>query len=268
MKIMRFLSEAGQIFYGVPDPDDWKQARIIDGNIYKKFEVRDAYVKVDKILAPVLPPNILALGLNYRSHADETRFSYPETPVLFIKSTNSLLGPGAQILLPRAGCDHIDYEGELVIVIGKRIKNVTAEEAWDAILGYTCGNDVSARDWQFEKQKGQWSRGKSFDTFCPLGPWLVTTDEIPDPGNLKIRTLVNGKVLQDSSTADMIFDIPTIVSNLSQSMTLYPGTVILTGTPEGVGFTQQPPVFLKKGDTVTVSIDGIGELTNPVEMES
>jgi 2-keto-4-pentenoate hydratase/2-oxohepta-3-ene-1,7-dioic acid hydratase in catechol pathway len=135
------------------------------------------------------------------------------------------------------------------------------------IAGYTCANDVSARDWQIRKQKKQWSRGKSFDTFCPLGPYLVTTDEIPDPNNLTIRTILNGKVLQDSSTSDMIFDIPTIVSDLSRSMTLLPGTVILTGTPEGVGFTRQPPIFLKDGDVITISIEKIGKLTNPVIAE-
>ena len=267
MKIIRFLSEAGKVFYGVPDPGDWKQARIIDGNIYERFEVREKQVKINKLLPPVPAPNILALGLNYRSHADETNIRYPDTPILFLKSTNTLIGAGSPIILPRTGSDHVDYEGELAVIIKRTVKNISVHQAWDAILGYTCGNDISARDWQFERQKGQWARGKSFDTFCPLGPFLVTKDEIPDPGRLKVRTLLNGKVMQDSSTANMIFDVPTIVSNLSQSMTLYPGTVILTGTPEGVGFTRQPPVFLKEGDTITVSIERIGELTNPVEQE-
>jgi 2-keto-4-pentenoate hydratase/2-oxohepta-3-ene-1,7-dioic acid hydratase in catechol pathway len=137
----------------------------------------------------------------------------------------------------------------------------------DAVLGYTCANDVSARDWQIEKQKKQWARGKSFDTFCPLGPYLVTRDEIADPQNLRIRTVLNGKTVQDSNTHDMIFDIPAIISDLSKSMTLLPGTVILTGTPEGVGFTRQPPIYLQDGDVVTIEIEGIGQLTNPVKRE-
>jgi len=137
----------------------------------------------------------------------------------------------------------------------------------DSILGYTCANDVSARDWQIEKQKKQWARGKSFDTFCPLGPYLVTRDEIPDPQNLRIRTVLNGTTVQDSNTYDMIFDVPTIISDLSRSMTLLPGTVILTGTPEGVGFTRQPPIYLQDGDIVTIEIERIGQLTNPVKRE-
>ena len=137
----------------------------------------------------------------------------------------------------------------------------------ECIFGYTCANDVSARDWQIEKQKKQWARGKSFDTFCPLGPWIVTKDEIPDANALRIRTILNGQVLQDSSTSDMIFDVPTIVSDLSRSITLLPGTVILTGTPEGVGFTRNPAVYLKDGDSVTIEVERIGQLTNPVRLE-
>jgi len=224
-------------------------------------------VRIERLLPPVEAPNILALGLNYRSHADETNISYPDIPVVFIKATNSLVGAGFPILLPKAGPDQVDYEAELAVVIRRKVKNITPDQAMDAILGYTCGNDVSARDWQIHKQKKQWARGKSFDTFCPLGPWLVTREDIPEPGNLRIMTILNGEVLQDSNTSQMIFDVPAIVSHLSQSMTLYPGTVILTGTPDGVGFTRQPPVFLRDGDTVTIRIDRIGDLTNPVKRE-
>jgi 2-keto-4-pentenoate hydratase/2-oxohepta-3-ene-1,7-dioic acid hydratase in catechol pathway len=153
------------------------------------------------------------------------------------------------------------------VVIGRRAKNVRREDALGYVLGYTCANDVSARDWQIEKQKRQWARGKSFDTFCPLGPCLVTGDEIPDPNVLGIRAILNGQVMQDSNTSDMIFDVQGLISDLSRSFTLLPGTVILTGTPEGVGFTRQPPVFLREGDTITIEIEGIGSLSNKVGRE-
>ena len=267
MKIIRFLSGNGKAFYGTPDSSDLHHARIIEGDIFDRFEVTETRISVSKLLPPVPAPNVLALGLNYRSHADEANITYPDIPILFLKATSSLLGSGSPVIIPKAGPDHVDYAAELAVVIGKEAKNVSPQDAWEVIMGYTCGNDISARDWQFEKQKGQWARGKSFDTFCPLGPWLVTKDEIPDPGNLRIRTLLNGVVMQDATTAAMIFDVPAIVSNLSQSITLYPGTVILTGTPEGVGYTRKPPVFLKEGDTVVVSIEKIGDLVNPVVRE-
>lgn len=178
-----------------------------------------------------------------------------------------MIGPDDAILLPSVGPDRVDYEAELAVVIGRRAKNVSREEALDYVLGYTCANDVSARDWQMEKQKHQWARGKSFDTFCPLGPCLVTRDEIPDPNVLRIRAILNDQVMQESTTADMIFDVPALISDLSRSCTLLPGTVILTGTPEGVGYTRTPPVFLREGDAITVEIEGIGRLTNRVERE-
>jgi 2-keto-4-pentenoate hydratase/2-oxohepta-3-ene-1,7-dioic acid hydratase in catechol pathway len=158
----------------------------------------------------------------------------------------------------------VDYECELAVVIGRTCRNVPRARALDHVLGYTCANDVSARDWQRNGGGGQWSRGKTFATFCPLGPALVTTDELPDPGRLAIRTEVNGQVMQDWNTSDMIFDVPTLVEFLSASMHLRPGTVILTGTPHGVGFARTPPVFLAAGDSVTIEIEGIGRLTNPV----
>jgi 2-keto-4-pentenoate hydratase/2-oxohepta-3-ene-1,7-dioic acid hydratase in catechol pathway len=162
----------------------------------------------------------------------------------------------------------VDYEAELAVVIGKKAKNVMPDEVMDYIMGYTCANDVSARDWQFEMQKGQWARGKSFDTFCPLGPWIVTKEEIEDPNNISIRAILNGQTVQESRTSNMIFNIQEIVSNLSRSMTLLPGTVILTGTPEGVGFTKQPPLFLKTGDIMSIEIEKIGTLTNRVVREA
>jgi 2-keto-4-pentenoate hydratase/2-oxohepta-3-ene-1,7-dioic acid hydratase in catechol pathway len=264
MKIIRFITKNDQLSYGLHDPELPDQARIIQGDIFGKFRVTSKLAKIQQVLSPVFPCNILALGLNYRKHADETKVSYPNIPIVFIKATTSVVGHMSPIILPAAGSEHVDYEAELAVVIGRKVKNVSPSEAMDCILGYMCANDVSARDWQIEKQKTQWARGKSFDTFCPLGPCLVTRDEIPDPQNLRIRALLNGRIVQDSSTSDMIFDIPAIISDLSRSMTLLPSTVILTGTPEGVGFTRQPPLYLKAGDTVTVTIEKIGQLTNPV----
>ncbi len=267
MKIIHFVTEKNDRLYGAYDAAQPGRARIIDGDILGRFSLTDRSAAIMKILPPVNPPNILALGFSYGKHAGETESRAPESPVLFIKGTNSLLGPGEAILLPKAGPDEVDYEAELAVVIGKRAKNVSPKEAMEVVFGYTCGNDVSARDWQMVKQKKQWARGKSFDTFCPLGPYLVTKDEIPDPNNLRIRSILNGKVMQDSSTSDMLFSVAEIVSDLSCSMTLLPGTVIMTGTPEGVGFVRKPPVFLRHGDVITIEIEKLGELTNPVERE-
>lgn len=212
-----------------------------------------------KLLAPVSPPNILCLGLNYRMHADEGGVAYPSAPLLFIKPTTALCGPGDAVVLPEGYEDSIDYEAELVIVIGKKAKDVPEEKVDDYILGYTIGNDVSNRAAQFKD--GQWARGKSHDTFCPIGPAIVTGI---NGDNLDISCKLDGQVMQSSNTANMIFPCRFIVSYLSRSMTLLPGTVILTGTPEGVGFVRKPPVFLKEGQVVECSIEGIGTLTNPI----
>jgi 2-keto-4-pentenoate hydratase/2-oxohepta-3-ene-1,7-dioic acid hydratase in catechol pathway len=171
------------------------------------------------------------------------------------------------VLPRRLASDSVDYECELVVVIGKRCHNVGEEQALDYVLGYTCGNDVSARDWQKHGGAHQWCRGKTFATFAPLGPCLATTASIPDPHRLAIRTLLNGEVMQASNTRDMIFPVPALVAFLSASMVLLPGTVIFTGTPPGVGFARRPPVFLQAGDSVTIEIEGIGALTNPVVEE-
>ncbi|MCH2157102.1 MAG: fumarylacetoacetate hydrolase family protein, partial [Opitutales bacterium] len=181
---------------------------------------------------------------------------------------NAVQNPNQPILLPRTLVSHkVDYEAELAVIIGRAARNVKPEQALDYVLGYTVANDVSARDWQFEWGEGQFSRGKTFDTFCPLGPCMVTTDEIENPNDLSMRTRVNGELRQETNTGDMIFDIPTLISFLSGSTTLVPGTVILTGTPSGVGAAQKPPAFLKEGDRVDISIDGIGTLSNPVKEE-
>jgi 2-keto-4-pentenoate hydratase/2-oxohepta-3-ene-1,7-dioic acid hydratase in catechol pathway len=236
----------------------------LDGTIFG--ELKDTQQPVEgKLLAPVAPIDILCIGLNYRKHAEEGGAAMPENPVLFMKNSGAVQNPDDPIELPRTlRSDKVDYECELAVVIGKTCRNATRENALDFVLGYTCANDVSARDWQKNGGGGQWCRGKTFATFCPLGPWLVTPDEIPNPNNLKIRTVLNGDVMQDWNTDDMIFDVPTLIEFLSASCTLVPGTVILTGTPHGVGFARTPPVFLQPGDSVAIEIENIGTLTNPV----
>ncbi len=214
-------------------------------------------------------PAIFCIGLNYRQHAAETKAKLPQFPVVFMKSPAAVIGPGEPIMLPRhLRSDEVDYECELAVVIGKTCKNVSRKDALDCVAGYTCANDVSARDWQRQWGGSQWCRGKTFDTFCPLGPRLVAREEIPDPNELRIRTILNGEVMQDSNTRDMIFDVPALIEFLSGSTTLLPGTVILTGTPHGVGMARTPPRWLRPGDTVTVEIEKIGSLTNPVIEES
>ena len=268
MKIIRFLSESGKTLYGAYSKRRPGTAEGIEKEPWSKNIIGGGEEKIRKLLAPVAPVNILALGINYRKHGEETALSIPSEPILFLKATSSVTGPDHPIVLPAAGSDQVDYEAELALVIGKTAKNVTPAEAWDCIFGFTCANDVSARDWQFERQKGQWARGKSFDTFCPLGPWIVTKDEIDNPDDLAIRAVLNGKTVQKSRTSEMIFDVRTIVSRLSRSMTLHPGTVILTGTPEGVGFTRRPPLFLQPGDDIRIEIEKIGTLSNRVIAES
>src|SRR5262249_9825340 len=215
------------------------------------------------VLAPVEPPNVIAIGLNYRKHAEEQglRTSASE-PLIFLKATSSVIGPGEPIVLPHSAPSEVDYEAELGIVIGKKARNVSEAAALDFVLGFTCANDISARDCQKTRDK-QWARGKSFDTFCPLGPVIVTPDEI-DAQNAAIRSILNGRVMQESNTADMIFSIRRLISFVTHQFTLLPGTVILTRTPEGVGFARKPPIYLKAGDTIAVEIDGIGRLENPV----
>ena len=221
------------------------------------------------LLAPVVPTGVLCIGLNYRKHAEESGAKVPEHPILFMKLPSSVQNPGGDIVLPRRlGSYQVDYEAELAVVIGRRCHNVQREEALDYVLGYTCGNDVSARDWQLQWGGGQWCRGKTFATFCPLGPVLVTTDDIPDPNALGIKTVINDETMQDWTTRDMIFDVPELISFLSGSTTLEPGTVIMTGTPHGVGGARKPPRFLRSGDNVTIEIESIGSLTNPVVEES
>jgi 2,4-didehydro-3-deoxy-L-rhamnonate hydrolase len=207
------------------------------------------------------PQKIVCIGLNYRDHAEEQGTELPAAPLLFAKWPNTLIGPGEPIVIPPI-TKQVDYEAELGVVIGERVRGVSAENALEAVAGFLCLNDVSARDLQFSD--GQWVRGKSLDTFCPVGPELVAAADVPDPQALAIRAVVNGEVLQDSHTSNMIFSVAEIVAHVSRAITLEPGDLIATGTPAGVGAFRDPPVWLEPGYEVTIEIDQLGALTNPV----
>jgi len=213
-------------------------------------------------LAPVpRPGKLICIGLNYRDHAAESNMPIPERPVVFSKFATAVIAPGEPVVLPTIS-SQVDYEAELAVVIGRRARNVRSSQALDYVLGYTCFNDISARDFQFAD--GQWQRGKSCDTFAPMGPTIVTADTVPDPHKLSIKLVLNGKTMQDSNTDQFIFGVPELIEFLSQTITLEPGDVIATGTPPGVGFARKPPVFLKPGDKMEVVIESVGWLNNPV----
>ena len=227
----------------LPEPDSWQTAP-------------------ERLLPPVPnPEKIICIGLNYRDHAIETGCEIPSEPVVFAKYIDAIVGHGDDIVLPTVS-KQVDYEAELVVVIGKQGKHISADQAMDYVFGYTCGHDVSARDWQKGRPAGQWLLGKTFDTFAPIGPCLVTKDELPDPSNLRVQMHLNGDVVQDSTTAQLIFSIPELIAYLSQIVTLKPGDLIFTGTPPGVGVARTPQVFLQDGDVCSVEIEGIGTLTN------
>ncbi len=212
-------------------------------------------------LAPLeRPGKIIAIGLNYMDHCRETNSDPPSKPLIFCKLSTSLLGPGEEISWSRSLTDQVDYEAELAVVVGHSAREVSRQEALQHVFGYTVGNDVSARDLQFSD--GQWIRGKSLDTFCPLGPVLVTADEIPTPQNLGIRTYLNGEIMQESNTREMIFPVAELISFCSQAFTLEPGDVIMTGTPHGVGVGRDPQVFMNDGDQIVIEVDGICRLEN------
>jgi 2-keto-4-pentenoate hydratase/2-oxohepta-3-ene-1,7-dioic acid hydratase in catechol pathway len=247
----------------VPDGLD-RVRRFVDEHLRDSAKLSKLVTPEKKIkLGPLFRPrNVLCIGLNYRDHAAEGGVPLPEKPVVFAKLTRCITGPGDPILLP-PDTTEVDYEAELAVVIGRRCRGVSATNALDYVAGYTCLNDVSARD--FQRGDGQWVRAKSQDTFGPMGPYLVTSEDIPDPQTLPIRCMVNGKVLQDSNTDKMIFGVRQLIAFISRGITLEPGDVISTGTPHGVGFARKPPIFLKAGDEVVVAIEGIGELSNPVK---
>jgi len=228
--------------------------------------VSDKIVGITSVLSPVAnPSNIICIGLNYTNHANEIGIDIPKYPIVFYKNTSSMNSYGRNIVIPKLAQRKVDYEAELAVIIGKECKNVSREDALSYVLGYTCANDVTARIWQENSRCGsQWSFAKSFDTFCPLGPVIVSSAVISDPNDLNITCTLNNEVVQSSNTRDMIFDVQSLISFLSQDTTLLAGTVILTGTPEGVGFTRSPPLYLRSGDVVTVEIDKIGKLKNTV----
>ena len=259
MRIASFLSSDGRPYTG--RLVDQRTAQPVAGGLCGPLSCADVTVRIDGGRAPVQPPNILAIGRNYRAHIAETGARTPGEPLVFLKPTTSLLASGGEIILPGSAPDEVDFEAELAIVVGRTARNVSERAALEHIFGYTCANDVSARDCQ--RNDKQWSRGKGFDTFCPLGPWLVTADEL-DPDDCGIRSRLNGQVMQESNTGNMMHSCAKLLSYLSQQFTLLPGTVILTGTPEGVGFARQPPVFLKAGDRIEIEIAGIGTLANTV----
>ena len=228
--------------------------RAIEGDLFGTYKVTETTVPfaAARLLAPCLPTKIVAIGVNYKDHAAEFKKEPPSEPLIFLKPPSALLAPEEAIVYPEGVTKRVDYEGELAVVIKKRARHVTPEQAAAAIFGYTCCNDVTARDLQ--KKDGQWSRAKGFDTFCPLGPVIATDVE---PSQLRIRTLLNGDIKQDAPVSSMLFDVPTLVSYVSKVMTLLPGDVITTGTPSGVGPMQ-------RGDVVEVWIEGIGRLRNRV----
>ena len=262
-KIARFRTKEGKTYYGLLR--DESHLAVLDGSIYGGWKAAGKTYRLKEVtlLHPVDPGDIVAIGVNYRSHGVETGHDIPERPIIFLKASTSVVAPGESIVLPHLTPDMVDYEAELAVIIGKAAKNMPEERALEYVLGYTCGNDVSARDAQWTLDK-QWARAKSCDTFCPLGPWIV---EGLDPDNLRVQCRLNGQTMQDSNTSQMIFGVRKLISYVSHNKTLRPGDVIMTGTPEGVGGARNPQVFLKSGDTVEVEIEGIGVLRNPVRAE-
>ena len=267
MRIVRFIDDNDQICYG----SNYKNNTVdlLAGDLFTGLKATGESCRVKKLLAPVMPPAVFGIGLNYHEHARETGMEPPRYPIIFMKNPTAVTNPADPILLHPSCMEppEVDYEAELAVVIGTAVKDVPADEALNFVLGYTAANDVSARRWQGKRGAGQWVRGKSFDTFCPLGPEIVTADEFKDPQNLRLTCVLNGQVMQDGNTSDMIFPVAELIAYLSTGSTLLPGSVILTGTPSGVGFTRKPPVYLMPGDTVEVTVEGIGTLSNPVELQ-
>ena len=265
MNIIRFIDEHGKEHLGTES--SYNQATVFSGDLFGNLTNTGKTTNINSYVAPLDPKAILCIGLNYKAHAKETGMRLPEYPVLFMKNVAAVTGHQSNIVIPEC-CKspyQVDYEAELAVIISKEAKNVKAKNAFDYILGYTIANDVSARTWQITGGGKQWVRGKSFDTFCPLGPAIITADEGINPDNLNISLKLNGKIMQESNTSDLIFSVSQLIEFLSEDTTLLPGTVILTGTPSGVGFTRNPPVFLKEGDVIETKIEKIGTLMNGVE---
>lgn len=259
MRIARFVSTDDRTHLG--SLIDEQTAHVLEGDLFGSHTFAPEKTAIARLLPPISPPNIFAIGRNYRAHAEETGARVPEEPLIFMKATTSLLGPGGTIRIPASAPNEIDFEAELAIVIGRAARNVPEQNALDHVLGYTCANDVSARDCQ--RNDKQWARAKGFDSFCPLGPWIVTRDAL-DPDNCSVQSRLNGQVMQNANTSSMIHNCRRLVSYVSHQFTLLPGTLILTGTPEGVGMARKPPVFMRPGDRIEVEIGGIGVLANHV----
>ena len=264
MKIARVRIEDGQTAWAAQQADG-SLLRIHGDPLFGQSIAGAEKVKPAEWLPPLEPRVIMCIGRNYAAHAAEGGAPPPEYPILFMKNPHAVTGHMQPVRIPNVCGDEVDYEGELAVVIGRAAVDVPRESALEYVLGYCVGNDISARIWQAEKGGSQWCRGKGFDTFAPLGPVLVTRDELPDPAGLDVRTTLNGTEVQNSNTSKMIFDVPALIAFLSQGTTLLPGTVIFTGTPEGVGWAKTPKLTLKSGDTVTVEIEKIGKLTNPIQ---
>lgn len=261
MRIVRFRDREGGDRFGKESAEGRVFPALTPGFPPMGFAA-DA-IEVSNCLAPVSPPNIIAIGRNYREHAEEMKAASPEAePLIFLKATSSIIGHQDSIVLPASAPDEVDFEAELGVVIGHEARAVSVSEALDHVYGFACANDISARDCQKRRDK-QWARGKSFDTFCPVGPVIVTPDGF-DWGQAAIRSILNGRVMQESNTSEMIFSVAELVSYISHQFTLLPGTLILTGTPGGVGAARTPPVFLRPGDEICVEIEGIGRLGNRV----
>lgn len=266
MRIVRFFEQTtGRILTG--RSSDLQTAELLDGS-FPDFTPTGQTVAIERLLAPIVPTDILCIGLNYRQHAEEQSSPLPKRPMLFIKSGNALADPSETVPLP-PNSSAVDYEAELAVVIGRDAKHVTSRSALDYVFGYTIANDISARDWQKDKDLGggQFARGKSFDKFCPIGPAIVTRDEIADPNELRISLKLNGHLMQDSNTRDMIFDVPTIIESLSSTLTIRAGSIILTGTPQGVGMARNPPAYLKPSDVTEIEIEGLGTLVTHFSSE-
>ncbi|MEO2047622.1 MAG: fumarylacetoacetate hydrolase family protein [Pirellulales bacterium] len=284
MKLVTYLTDNGELRPGVSSGNSIVDLLGTDATLPDNVRSILAFEALEQVAAAVASPKavhvenavlrapipdpqkIICIGLNYRNHAVESGMAIPEEPIVFCKYPSAVTGPEQPIQLPSLSSEN-DYEAELVAVIGRRAKNVPESQAMDYVAGYTVGNDVSARDWQLKKPGGQWMLGKTFDTFAPIGPALVTKDEISDPENLAIKLRLNGETMQDSTTSELIFGIRYLVAYLSQVFTLEPGDLLFTGTPPGVGFARKPQVFLKPGDLCEVEIEGLGILRNSCEQD-
>jgi len=267
MKIARVVDVKERLLtVGLAENSNWV---VLTGDpTAEGYRFTDEVVVPNKWLSPVTPPAIFCIGLNYTKHILESKLARPTEPVVFMKNPAAVIGHDGIIRIPRVCDDELDFEGELAIVIGKSCRDVDKKEACSVILGYTVANDISARNWQLHRGGSQWVRGKSFDTFAPLGPCIVTLDEFEDPNRLGVRTTLNGATVQDSNTEYMIFDVPSLIIFCSQDTTLLAGTVIMTGTPEGVGWARSPRLTLKQGDDISVDIEGIGSLRNRISFKS